>query len=103
MKGSRHLEITQAHLQTIERYALLNDVLDSNGIVDDETLEKIRLTVRSLLGNNADPELLRLASDVLFHDNMKAFGLHQLIHLYIEWQKEQLDALRDELESEAES
>ena len=36
---------------------------------------------------NAD--LVDLCSNVIFHKNMKAFGLHQLILLYIEWEKTQ--------------
>ena len=33
---------------------------------------------------------------------MKAFGLHQLILLYIDWEKKKLDDLKDEIETEAE-
>jgi hypothetical protein len=33
---------------------------------------------------------------------MKAFGLHQLILLYIDWKKEQLDTLKASLKSEPE-
>ena len=52
-------------------------------------LEKLRLNVRSLLGGEPDPELLDLCERILFHNDMKAFGLHQLILLYIDWKKEQ--------------
>ena len=31
---------------------------------------------------------LDLCIDVIYHNNMKAFGLHQLILLYIRWEKE---------------
>ncbi len=102
MKGSRHIDVTEKHLETIEKYLLLNDLLDSNGIVDDSTLDKLRLNVKDLLNSDCDAELLNLCSEVLFHDNMKAFGLHQLILLYIEWQKEKLDELKGDLESEME-
>ena len=34
---------------------------------------------------------------------MKAFALHQLILLYIDWQKEQLENLKGEIETEAEA
>ena len=82
------MQIREQHLQTIERYALLTDLLDSNGIVDESVLDKLRLNVRSLLNhNNADPDLLSLCQEVLFHDRMKAFTLHQLICLYLEWKK----------------
>ncbi len=91
LKGSRAINIEEAHLQTIEKYALFNELLDSNGFVSSDVLEKLRLNVRSLLENsNEDSGLLNLCQDVLFHHNMKAFALHQLILLYIEWQKEKL-------------
>ena len=89
MKGSRQLSVEESHLNTIERYALFSDLLDSNGIVEEGVLEKLRLNVRSLLGGEPDPELLDLCERILFHNDMKAFGLHQLILLYIDWKKEQ--------------
>lgn len=105
MKGSRKLSVSDAHLNTIERYALLSDLLDSNGIVEDSVLEKLRLNVRSLLSGAAstDPQLIDLCERVLFHNDMKAFGLHQLILLYIDWEKEKLDALKASLKTEAEA
>lgn len=103
MKGSRSMEIQDEHLQTIERYGLFCDLLDSNGIVDDSVLEKLRLNVRSLLNNDPiDEQLLKLCQEILFHDNMKAFGLHQLILLYIDWEKEKLDQLKNTLETQNE-
>ena len=89
MKGSRKLSVDEAHLKTIDRYSLFSDLLDSNGIVEEGVLEKLRLNVRSLLGGEPDPELLDLCERILFHNDMKAFGLHQLILLYIDWKKEQ--------------
>ena len=90
MKGSRKLSVDEAHLSTIDRYALFSDLLDSNGIVEDSVLEKLRLNVRSLLSTgDPDPKLIDLCEQVLFHSDMKAFGLHQLILLYIDWKKEQ--------------
>ena len=91
MKASRTMTIEENHLQTIEKYALFSELLDSNGFVDENVLEKLRLNVRSILeNNNADGDLLKFCQDVLFHDNMKAFGLHQLILLYIDWEKSKL-------------
>lgn len=91
-KGSRSMEIEESHLLTLQKYALLSDLLDSNGIVDEDVLEKLRLNVRALLEHTKEPaELLDLCQNVLFHDNMKAFGLHQLICLYIEWQQKRLN------------
>ena len=106
MKGSRNLSVSEDQLCTIERYALFSDLLDSNGIVEDSVLEKLRLNVRSLLdrptitGEGPDPQLLDLCEHVLFHNDMKAFGLHQLILLYIDWEKEKLDAMKASLTKE---
>lgn len=101
MKGSRQLSVEEAHLNTIDHYSLFSDLLDSNGIVSESVLEKLRLNVRSLLScNETDTHLLDLCERVLFHNDMKAFGLHQLILLFIDWKKEQLDKLRSSLEME---
>ena len=103
MKGSRSLDIDEKHLSTIEEFSLFSDLLDSNGLVDENVLEKLRLNVRALLdGTGGTAALIRLCQDVLFHPNMKAFGLHQLILLYIDWEKKKLDDLKDEIETEAE-
>lgn len=93
MKGSRTMAISEEHLATLEKYNLFSDLLDSNGIVDDQTLDKLQLNVRSLLDSTqGEPELVSLAQDVVFHPNMKALGLHQLILLYLDWQKEKIAA-----------
>ncbi|MCD8304728.1 MAG: hypothetical protein LUC86_07895 [Prevotellaceae bacterium] len=87
-KGTRSIEVSDEHLETIRRHALFSDLLDSNGIVDESVVEKLRLNVQGLLHSNSEDEaLLRLCGEVLFHDNMKAFALHQLISLYIDWNK----------------
>ncbi|MBO4549677.1 MAG: hypothetical protein J5733_03010 [Bacteroidaceae bacterium] len=104
MKGSRQLSVEETHLNTIERYALFSDLLDSNGIVEESVLEKLRLNVRSLLASGEpDPRLLDFCERILFHSDMKAFGLHQLIMLYIEWEKEKLDALKATLKTDTEA
>lgn len=91
MKGSRKLSVSEAHLNTIRRYSLFSDLLDSNGIVEETVLEKLRLNVRSMLSSGStDPELIDLCKHILFHPDMKAFGLHQLILLYIDWEKNEL-------------
>lgn len=91
MKGSRKLSVSEAHLNTIRRYSLFSDLLDSNGIVEETVLEKLRLNVRSMLfSGSTDPELIDLCEHILFHPDMKAFGLHQLILLYIDWEKNEL-------------
>ena len=104
MKGSRKISVDEAHLNTIEKYALFSDLLDSNGIVEEGVLDKLRLNVRSLLSSGEpDPQLIDFCERILFHNDMKAFGLHQLLLLYIEWEKEKLDALRDTIQTEAEA
>ena len=83
------MQINEEHLQTIRKYALLSDLLDSHGIVDDTVVEKLRLNARAILEHHSsDDALLTLCQEVLFHDNMKAFALHQLILLYLDWNKE---------------
>lgn len=97
-KGTRSMQISENHLLTLQRYSLLSDLLDSNGIVDETVLDKLRLNVRALLeSNHADGELLSLCQEVLFHDNMKAFGLHQLICLYLEWSESQNEQSEEEV------
>lgn len=82
--GTRNIEITAKHLETIRKYALLSDLIDSNGIVDEPVLDKLKLNVRSLLASQGetDKDLLDLCLDVVYNSNMKAFGLRQLILLY---------------------
>ena len=66
-------------------------LIDSNGIVDEDVLDKLRLNVRSLLESSkeTDSALLSLCFDVLYHQNMKAFGLHGLILQFVEWKENQ--------------
>ena len=81
---------------------MFQHLIDSNGIVDESVLDKLKLNVRSLIvsseGNCKD--LLDLCIDVIYHNNMKAFGLYQLIQLYIKWQREQEGSLSPELLNE---
>ena len=89
--GTRSIEVSEEHLQTIERYSLLKNLVDSNGIVDETVLDKLKLNVRSILESqpSADKSLLDLCLDVIYNPNMKALGLHNLVLLYIEYtQKE---------------
>ena len=93
MKGSRTMAITDEHLETIDKYYLFNNLLDSNGIVDEMILEKLQLNLRALLERTGgEAELVNLAKDVVFHENMKALALHQLILLYLDWQKDKIAA-----------
>ena len=85
--GTRSIEIEETHLQTIEKYQLLRDLIDSNVYVDEQVLDKLKLNIRSLLESQAglDKDLLDLCLDVIYHPNMKAFGLQQLVLHYINW------------------
>lgn len=85
--GTHFLDIEDHHLETIKRYALFRDLVDSNGYVDEAVLDKLKLNVRSLIGSSQGDvkDLLRLAADVIYNDRMKAFGLRQLIILYVDW------------------
>ena len=93
--GTRSIDIADEHLQTIEKYQLLRDLIDSNGYVDEQVLDKLKLNIRSLLSGDAgkDKSLLDLCLDVIYHPNMKAFGLQQLVLLYINWKNQANDNL----------
>lgn len=87
--GTRSIEISEEHLMTIDKYLLFRDLIDSNGFIDELVLEKLKLNIRSLLEseNGNDKALLNLCFDVIYHQNMKAFGLQQLVILYINWKE----------------
>lgn len=89
--GTRSIEVTEKHLETIDKYSLLRNLVDSNGFIDETVLDKLKLNVRSLLEGQAgsDKDLLDLCLDVIYNNNMKAFGLHQLVLLYIDWKSKQ--------------
>jgi len=93
--GTRSIEVSDEHLQTIEKYQLFRDLIDSNGYVDEQVLDKLKLNIRSLLEGDAgkDKTLLDLCLDVIYHPNMKAFGLQQLVLLYINWKNQGDDGL----------
>ena len=84
--GTRSIEVTEEHLATLRNYSLLNGLVDSSGIIDDSVLDKLRCNVRALLESvgTSDKALLNLCFDVIYHKDMKALGLHNLIILYSE-------------------
>ena len=92
--GTRNLEISEENLATI---GLFRHLIDSNGIVDETVLDKLKLNIRSLIAAQEEDskDLLDLCIDVIYHNNMKAFGLQQLIKLYLQWLSQQ-DTIEEE-------
>ena len=87
--GTRSIEVSDLHLETLQKYTLLDSLVDSNGIIDEAVLDKLKLNVRSLLESSgiSDKNLLDLCLDVIYNNNMKAIGLFNLVALYKEWEK----------------
>ena len=85
--GTRSIEVSDLHLETIDKYQLLRNLVDSNGIIDEGVLEKLKLNVRALLeaDNCQDKALLDLCLDVIYNSNMKEPGLYNLVLLYVDW------------------
>ena len=85
--GTRCMDISEEHLQTIDDYQFFRDLIDSNGYVDEQVLDKLKLNIRSLLESEAgkDKRVLDMCLDVIYHANMKAYGLQQLVILFINW------------------
>ena len=87
--GTRSIEVSDLHLETLCKYSLLDSLVDSNGIIDETVLDKLKLNVRSLLESSgiSDKNLLDLCLDVIYNNNMKAIGLSNLVTLYMEWEQ----------------
>ena len=47
--GTRSINVSEENLATIEKYGLFRHLIDSNGIVDESVLEKLRLNIRDLI------------------------------------------------------
>ena len=84
--GTRTIEVTEEQLSLIKKYSLLDRITNSLGIADEESLAKLRLTVRSLIASQEmdAKELLELCP-VLYDENMKALGLNNLMECYNGW------------------
>ena len=91
--GTRSIEVSEQHLATIEKYQLFRDLIDSHGFVDEQVLDKLKFNIRSLLESEStrDNDLLDLCLDVIYHANMKSFGLQQLIVLFINWKQQKAE------------
>lgn len=98
VKGSRSIHVSEKNLETIEKYRLFQRLIDSNGIIDESVLDKLKLNVRSLIAaqENNSKDLLDLCIDVIYHNNMKAYGLTELIKLYVDWLKKTDDEEENE-------
>lgn len=79
--------MSDENLETLRSFSLLQFLVDSNGIITEQSLDKLKLTIRSLLTTpqGSDKKLLDLCIDVIYHRDMKAFGLKNLIALYNQW------------------
>lgn len=99
--GTRSLEISEENLQTIQKYMLFQHLISSTGIIDEQDLDKLKMNIRSLIAAQESDckDLLDLCIDVIYHNNMKAFGLQQLINLFKEWEAK---LPVEEVETEAE-
>ena len=85
--GTRSINVSDENLETLRSFSLLQFLVDSNGIITEQSLDKLKLTIRSLLTTpqGSDKNLLDLCIDVIYHRDMKAFGLKNLIALYNQW------------------
>ncbi len=90
-KGSRTIEVTDQHFETIHQYSLLKNLIDSNGIIDESVVDKLKYNCRSILESQpeVDRNLMDLCLDVVYNSDMKAIGLHNLVLAYIEWENQQ--------------
>lgn len=88
--GTRSISVSDENLNTIRQFSLFQLLVDSNGIVTEQALDKLKLNIRSLLTTpqGSDKQLLDLCIDVIYHRDMKAFGLRNLLALYEKWNKE---------------
>ena len=95
--GTRSINVSDEHLATIRKYSLLKNLIDSTGFIDEQVLDKLKLNMRSMLESNmgADKGLVDLCLDVVYN-KMKAFGLHQLVLLYIEWDEKNYEGTEPE-------
>ena len=47
ISGTRTIEVSDSHLATIEKYSLFENLIDSNGIIDEYVLDKLKFNVRT--------------------------------------------------------
>ena len=86
VSGTRTIEVNEVQLQIIRRYSLLDRIANSTGKIDEDSLNHLRLTVRSLIASQEmDAKDLLDLCPVLYDENMKALGLTNLISCYNNW------------------
>ena len=87
--GTRSMEITEEHLNVIEKYQLFNNLVYSNGIVDETTLDTLKSFVGGIIDSEkgTDNELVNFYKNVLAHPNMKSVALGNLMELYAQWKE----------------
>ena len=96
--GTRSINISDKHLATLRKYQLLRNLVDSNGIIDESVLDKLKLNIRAMLETGEkDCDLLDLCLDVIYNNNMKAFGLDKLVALYQKWDEENPETTESEV------
>ncbi len=85
--GTHHLEVEERHLETIRDYALFRDLVDSTGYVTEQTLDKLKFNIKSLIATAENPKpLIDLCYEVIYHPKMKGFGLKNLILAFLDWE-----------------
>lgn len=90
--GTRTIEVTEEQLLLIKKYSLLDRIKNSLGTVNEESLGKLRLTVRSLIASQEmDAKDLLELCPVLYDENMKALGLTNLMTCYNNWLQSCID------------
>ena len=96
--GTRSIEVSDKHLQTLKKYSLLKNLIDSNGIIDEDVLDKLKFNCRSILESQptVDKELMDLCLDVIYNNNMKAIGFQNLVLLYVDWESKQAEIEKTE-------
>ncbi len=96
--GTRSISVSDKHLETLRKYQLLRNLVDSNGIIDESVLDKLKLNIRAMLETGGkDNDLLDLCLDVIYNNNMKAFGLEKLVALYQKWNEENPEKTESEV------
>ena len=65
--GTRSLEVSEENLATIEKYGLFRHLIDSNGIVDETALDKMKLKIRPPTASQEEDskDLLALCIDAI--------------------------------------